>query len=170
MNIPTIYADSATSEFFINHKDNPALDYGYIVGDSDYYNNGRAYTQVGYCVFGKVISGIDVVDEIADVNTIEISLSMEAVPVNDVIIQNATVFATTPYCPEKLQGDIDGDCDVDADDITKFSILWLNPKCVGCYNGDFNNDGEIDFTDFAMITQNWLSCSSITTLCANQTP
>lgn len=45
--------NSATSQFFINHKDNDALDSG----------GG------GYAVFGKVTSGLDVVDKIAKVKT-----------------------------------------------------------------------------------------------------
>lgn len=46
--------DSATSQFFINHADNPFL-------------NFKASTQAGYgyAVFGKVIKGMDVVDKIA---------------------------------------------------------------------------------------------------------
>lgn len=44
--------DSATSQFFINHADNPPLDQG-----------------AGYAVFGKVIGGMDVVDKIANVRT-----------------------------------------------------------------------------------------------------
>jgi peptidyl-prolyl cis-trans isomerase A (cyclophilin A) len=43
--------DSATSQFFINLKDNPVLDHG-----------ARDF---GYAVFGKVIEGMDVVDKIA---------------------------------------------------------------------------------------------------------
>lgn len=46
---------SATSQFFINHKDNTPLDY------TD--NNA------GYAVFGRVIEGLDVVDAIASVTT-----------------------------------------------------------------------------------------------------
>jgi cyclophilin family peptidyl-prolyl cis-trans isomerase len=45
---------SASSQFFINHKDNLGLDYGQ-------YSDGW-----GYCVFGKVIDGLDVVDAIAN--------------------------------------------------------------------------------------------------------
>ena len=45
--------NSATSQFFINHVDNAALD-----------NAGG-----GYAVFGKVIDGLDVVDAIAKVET-----------------------------------------------------------------------------------------------------
>ena len=47
---------SATSQFFINHKDNAALDYPSRDG-------------WGYCVFGKVTAGMDVVDAIAAVPT-----------------------------------------------------------------------------------------------------
>jgi cyclophilin family peptidyl-prolyl cis-trans isomerase len=48
--------NSATSQFFINHVDNPNLD------------PGKA-SAAGYCVFGKVIEGMDVVDNIASVRT-----------------------------------------------------------------------------------------------------
>ncbi|MBT8766566.1 peptidylprolyl isomerase [Metapseudomonas boanensis] len=47
--------DSATSQFFINHKDNAFLDHG-----------SRDF---GYAVFGKVVRGLDVVDQIASVPT-----------------------------------------------------------------------------------------------------
>ena len=43
--------DSATSQFFINHKDNPSLDFDGPYG--------------GYAVFGAVVEGMHVVDEIA---------------------------------------------------------------------------------------------------------
>ncbi len=51
----TQVVDSATAQFFINHKDNPLLDHGV-----------RDY---GYAVFGKVTRGMDVVDAIAGVPT-----------------------------------------------------------------------------------------------------
>lgn len=47
---------SATSQFFINLKDNEALDH-----------RGRA--SFGYAVFGRVTAGMDVVDRIAKVQT-----------------------------------------------------------------------------------------------------
>jgi peptidyl-prolyl cis-trans isomerase A (cyclophilin A) len=50
----TRQVNSATSQFFINVKDNPRLDYPM---------NG------GYCVFGRVVDGMDVVNEIRDVPT-----------------------------------------------------------------------------------------------------
>lgn len=51
----TQVVDSATSQFFINHKDNAFLDHG-----------GRDF---GYAVFGKVVRGMEVVDKIAQVPT-----------------------------------------------------------------------------------------------------
>ena len=50
--------DSATNQFFINHKDNDFLNY-----------TGPSPDKIGYAVFGKVVEGMDVVDAIADVKT-----------------------------------------------------------------------------------------------------
>ena len=50
--------DSATSQFFINHKDNDFLNFT--------APNPQGW---GYCVFGKVTDGMDVVDAIASVST-----------------------------------------------------------------------------------------------------
>lgn len=50
--------DSATSQFFINHKDNDFLNYA-----------GPTPDKIGYAVFGKVVDGMDVVDAIAEVET-----------------------------------------------------------------------------------------------------
>jgi cyclophilin family peptidyl-prolyl cis-trans isomerase len=47
-------AHSATSQFFINIENNPELDY-----------RNREPDGFGYCVFGKVVQGMEVVDKIA---------------------------------------------------------------------------------------------------------
>lgn len=54
----TSIVDSATSQFFINHRDNAFLNY-------------RAPTSAGfgYAVFGKLTAGLDVLDKIAAVAT-----------------------------------------------------------------------------------------------------
>ncbi len=49
---------SATSQFFINHKDNAFLNHTAPEGQG-----------WGYCVFGKVTEGMDIVDKIAAVTT-----------------------------------------------------------------------------------------------------
>ncbi len=51
----TSLPDSATSQFFINHKTNTFLDY--------------QKNRPGYAVFGKVVSGMDVIDKIATSET-----------------------------------------------------------------------------------------------------
>ena len=52
----THVVDSATNQFFINLSDNISLDHKY-------------HERFGYCVFGKVIAGMDVVDKIGKVKT-----------------------------------------------------------------------------------------------------
>ena len=54
----TMVVDSATSQFFINLVDNDFLDY-----------KAPMPQYFGYCVFGKVTEGMDVVDAIAAVKT-----------------------------------------------------------------------------------------------------
>jgi cyclophilin family peptidyl-prolyl cis-trans isomerase len=49
---------TATAQFFINHVDNTPLDH-----------KNTSQTGFGYCVFGKVTKGMDVVDAIASVST-----------------------------------------------------------------------------------------------------
>ncbi|TXH94107.1 MAG: peptidylprolyl isomerase A [Pseudomonas sp.] len=66
--------DSATSQFFINHKDNDFLNHG-----------GRDF---GYAVFGKVVRGMDVVDRIAGVRTGNRGMHQN-VPLEPVLILNA---------------------------------------------------------------------------------
>jgi peptidyl-prolyl cis-trans isomerase B (cyclophilin B) len=68
--------DSASSQFFINVKDNAFLD------------KANAGDGVGYCVFGKVIEGMDVVDKIKAVKTTT-KAGHGDVPVTDVLIQTA---------------------------------------------------------------------------------
>lgn len=54
----TMVIDSATSQFYINHVDNPFLNH-----------KNNTPEGFGYCVFGKVVKGMDVVDAIANVKT-----------------------------------------------------------------------------------------------------
>ncbi|MGS0743223.1 peptidylprolyl isomerase [Glaciimonas sp. GG7] len=69
---------SASAQFFINIKGNSFLDYP---GQDGW----------GYCVFGKVTAGMDVVDKIKAVKTTRTGMFAD-VPVNDVIIENAKVI------------------------------------------------------------------------------
>jgi cyclophilin family peptidyl-prolyl cis-trans isomerase len=74
-------ADSATSQFFINTVDNDRLD------------KAKFPDKVGYCVFGKVTAGMDVVDKIREVKVGERNVDgipYENVPTEDVVIKSVT--------------------------------------------------------------------------------
>jgi cyclophilin family peptidyl-prolyl cis-trans isomerase len=68
--------DSATSQFFINTVDNDFL-------DKKNDPNG-----VGYCVFGRVIEGMDVVLKIEKVEKKPVAKGKPSVPVEDVVIKS----------------------------------------------------------------------------------
>ena len=70
---------SATAQFFINVADNDFLNFKLPSG------NGW-----GYCVFGKVVEGTDVVDKIKGVKTGNSGFHQD-VPKDDVIIERAEV-------------------------------------------------------------------------------
>lgn len=65
--------DSATAQFFINTVDNERLD--------------RSETSAGYCVFGRVVEGMDVVDAIRKVKTSRTRIS-EGQPDEPVVIKS----------------------------------------------------------------------------------
>ena len=75
----TMVVDSATSQFFINLVDNGFLDF-----------RGPHPSTYGYAVFGKVTSGMDVVDKIAAVRTGNHGMHQN-VPVEPVEIKKVTV-------------------------------------------------------------------------------
>lgn len=138
----TVYADSATSQFFINQLDNTFLDYGTVAYDT--------FTQVGYCVFGMVLSGMDIVDAIAALPT-STQNGMEAVPDNDVIIHAAVTFDPGD-CALAEQGDINGDCTVDLLDFLILSEHWLYGKIAA----DIDVDGKVNFDDYAILSAHWM--------------
>lgn len=73
----TMAPHSASAQFFINVKDNDFLNYP---GQDGW----------GYCVFGKVVEGMEVVNQIKDVATTN-RAGHSDVPVEPVIVENATI-------------------------------------------------------------------------------
>lgn len=72
---------SATAQFFINHRDNFPLDYPSRDG-------------WGYAVFGKVIQGMDVVDKIAAVSTGPYNRFFPSdVPIEPVVIKSVKIIS-----------------------------------------------------------------------------
>lgn len=70
---------SATSQFFINVKNNSFLDF-----------TSPTTQGYGYCVFGKVIEGMEIVDEIKKVKTGNYA-GHENVPLENVVIERAEI-------------------------------------------------------------------------------
>lgn len=69
--------DSVTSQFYINLGDNPSLDH-----------KNQTVEGYGYCVFGKVVAGQDVLDKIASV-AVNDRDGFEKTPVDAVTIKSA---------------------------------------------------------------------------------
>ena len=72
---------SATAQFFINVKNNDFLNF-----------QGESVQSYGYCVFGKVIEGLDVVQKIERVQTGRKGGHSD-VPIEPVVIKSAAVVA-----------------------------------------------------------------------------
>ena len=70
----TSVRDSASSQFFIMHKDSPHLD-------------GQ------YAAFGKVTEGLEVIDAIANTKTGSFGFGMQDVPKTPVVIEDITVIS-----------------------------------------------------------------------------
>ncbi|OGI43979.1 MAG: hypothetical protein A2V92_04130 [Candidatus Muproteobacteria bacterium RBG_16_65_31] len=71
---------SATAQFFINTVDNPLLDH-----------RDKSFMGWGYCVFGKVVRGMEVVKKIEAVPTTTIG-PLENVPAKDVVIRKVELI------------------------------------------------------------------------------
>jgi cyclophilin family peptidyl-prolyl cis-trans isomerase len=101
--------NSATSQFYINVADNNNLDW-------------KDSNNVGYCVFGQVLSDLNVIDRIAHLPTQDNVTIPDGNTLNDVprppgpvIIYNANIL-----------GDLDEDADVDFKDYSIFANQWLD--------------------------------------------
>lgn len=69
--------DSSTSQFFVNLHDNPHLDH-----------RGDSPEEYGFCVFGEVVEGMDVLDKISTVEVAERD-DFQKLPVETVLIESA---------------------------------------------------------------------------------
>jgi peptidyl-prolyl cis-trans isomerase A (cyclophilin A) len=77
---------SGNAEFYVNLVDNPDLD--------------PVSTRWGYAVFGRVVSGMDVIDKIAETPTGAVGPFKQDTPLKPIIIQSATLVAAgAPAAP-----------------------------------------------------------------------
>ena len=79
----TMDPDSATAQFFVNLNDNQFLNY-----------TGPDPESIGYCVFGKVTQGLEVVQKIGLVQTTFIGRNAD-VPVKAIIIKSVKLLPET---------------------------------------------------------------------------
>lgn len=75
----TMDPHSATAQFFINVADNAFLDF-----------TSETVNGWGYAVFGEVVNGTDIVDQIKSVKTTS-KAGHQDVPVEDVVIESAVI-------------------------------------------------------------------------------
>ena len=88
-------ADSATAQFFINVAENKTLNY--TRPDS---------AHMGYCVFGRVIRGMDVVERIAHLPTQTVN-KLQDVPTQLVTIEKAILLESTVLAENTVQPSAD---------------------------------------------------------------
>lgn len=88
----TMEPHSATSQFFINVKDNDFLNY-----------TSKTPRGWGYAVFGQVVSGMDTVNKIRQLRTGGGGPFVENVPQTMVIIKSVSVISDTATAPETKQ-------------------------------------------------------------------
>jgi peptidyl-prolyl cis-trans isomerase B (cyclophilin B) len=82
--------NSATNQFFINTVDNAFLDH-----------SAKTQRGWGYCVFGKVVEGMDVMDRIAQVKTGAGGPFGQDVPKTPVVIKKVSLISETEQPQEK---------------------------------------------------------------------
>ena len=160
--------NSATSQFFINLVNNLFLD--------------KTVNNVGYCVFGKVISGMNVVDAIAVTPDVNLGPGFENFPYPELVIINSAELLTPGYwlpgdigndgivnfvdfaylaakwknTGSNLWGDLNQNDAVDANDVRLFHQGWLTKTAwYKPIEQDLNNDGVVNFRDFAIFSRNW---------------
>ncbi|MEN8128476.1 MAG: peptidylprolyl isomerase [Planctomycetota bacterium] len=137
-------ADSATSQFFINHVDNPHLDHD--------YPDGNGY---GHCVFGTVIEGMDVVDSIATSDVAYVDASLTHFPYNPPVFIHATyeLPCELSYC-----SDLAAAGRISFPDFAMFASYWLddcNSANGFCDGADLDYSGGIDIADLDLFWNHW---------------
>lgn len=136
--------DSATAQFFVNHQNNPELDRDYEYGDG-----------FGYCVFGAVVEGQDVMDDIAQTH-IGVSDFTSFFPFNPlVIIYTAYELpCELSYCSDFM---VTGK--IDLEDYALLASHWLDDSCGQtndfCGGVDLDYSGSVDLIDLELFWAHW---------------
>ena len=138
--------NSATSQFFLNQIDNTGLD------------KANFYDGYGYCVFGEVVHGMNVVDVMTGVDTFYIDGELQNFPIPVITIHKALEMPEG-YKPLVLEGtggyllqaDINYNGIVGQWDLRALCENWLLEELLG----DLPVEGVIDFGEFAGLAKSW---------------
>jgi cyclophilin family peptidyl-prolyl cis-trans isomerase len=137
--------DSATSQFYFNQLDNTQL-------DKANYPDGY-----GYCVFGKVLNGMDLIDSFIQLPHVDPNLVSGLTEVPVYVDQDGALYlveivkVVRAPAGSWLKADINYDGIVDEQDIAEVCDNWLNAAELG----DIEVNGIIDFAEFAQVAQRW---------------
>jgi cyclophilin family peptidyl-prolyl cis-trans isomerase len=141
--------NSATSQFFINHADNLFLD------------RANAVDGFGYCVFGQVVEGMDVVDVIAASPVVDYYPQYPNDPFNTIPYPFIGIY--TAYvlpCSSPECSDFSGDSKVNFEDFAVLALQWMDNDCNSandfCGGRDLNYSGNCDVSDVGIFVGNWL--------------
>lgn len=140
--------DSASAQFFINHQDNTNLD------------KANYYDEYGYCVFGAIAEGEDVMDAIAHTNIRIFTSSIKCFP------DNPPVFINTAYqlpCELSYCSDLAATGRISFEDFAIFSSHWLDDTCDSangfCSGADLDYSGGVNITDLNLFWNHWTRIS-----------
>ncbi len=136
--------NSATSQFFINFQDNTRL-------DRENYSDG-----FGYCVFGQVVEGLNVVEAISNIQICYVSPSLSQFPCNPPVVIS---LAYVRPCDSSYCSNFRPDTQINIADYARFALRWLDNTCVSangfCSGSDLDYDGNIDIIDLELFVDHW---------------
>jgi peptidyl-prolyl cis-trans isomerase A (cyclophilin A) len=144
--------NSATSEFFIN-----------LVDNSGFLDRAHAADHFGYCVFGQVVQGMNVVDAIAASPVEDIFPDDPYDPFNnfpdDPLIEISRAYVLPCSSPD-CSNFINSDSKVNFKDFAFFALQWLDSDCNSannfCQQRDLDYNGSVNIDDLAIFVNNWL--------------
>jgi cyclophilin family peptidyl-prolyl cis-trans isomerase len=141
----TAEPDSASSQFFINHVDNLFLD------------RANAADGVGYCVFGRVVRGMEVVDDIAQTTVYYVNSGMTHFPYNPTV---DIIRVTLLPCGLSACSDLHADGRINLEDLAVMASQWMEGECDSlngfCGAADLGYSGVVDAADLILFTDHWL--------------